>query len=127
MGRGEKVRAHAGQNRTGATENPPVASGKRENSYFKPSKELKNLVNQTRGAEQQPSGLPPLADPGRQEISPASIDAHALATFGSMEKARHWMNRPNPLFQGKTPAQVMRTDPVGVEAELVRIDHGIYV
>jgi hypothetical protein len=37
------------------------------------------------------------------------------------------MNRPNPLFHGKTPSQVMRTDPVGVEAELVRIDHGVYV
>jgi uncharacterized protein (DUF2384 family) len=52
---------------------------------------------------------------------------HALATFGSPDKAKHWMNRPNPLFQGKTPVQVMESDPVGVEAELVRIDHGVYM
>jgi uncharacterized protein (DUF2384 family) len=66
------------------------------------------------------------ADSG-QKISPQSIAAHALSTFGSKEKAQHWMNRPNPLFQGKTPSQVMRTDAVAVEAELVRIDHGVYV
>jgi hypothetical protein len=61
------------------------------------------------------------------EISRESIAAHALDTFGPPEKARHWMNRPNPLFQGKTPAQVIEFDLVGVEAELVRIDHGVYM
>jgi uncharacterized protein (DUF2384 family) len=61
------------------------------------------------------------------QCSPASVAAHALATFGSPEKAQHWMNRPNPLFQGKTPAQVIESDPVEAEAELVRIDHGVYV
>ena len=61
------------------------------------------------------------------KISPKSIAAHALATFGSREKTQHWMNRPNPLFHGKTPLEVMQTDPVSVEAELVRIDHGVYV
>jgi uncharacterized protein (DUF2384 family) len=62
-----------------------------------------------------------------RRISRESVAAHALATFGSPEKARHWMNRPNPLFHGKTPAQVIQFDVVGVEAELVRIDHGVYV
>jgi uncharacterized protein (DUF2384 family) len=37
------------------------------------------------------------------------------------------MNRPNPLLDGKTPAQVMETEPAGVEAEFVRIDHGVYM
>lgn len=60
-------------------------------------------------------------------ISLESIAAHALATFGSSEKARHWMNRPNPLFQGKTPAQVIECDLVAVEAALVRIGHGVYM
>jgi uncharacterized protein (DUF2384 family) len=69
----------------------------------------------------------PSADFVKRAISQKSIAAHALATFGSKEKAQHWMNRPNPLFHGKTPAQVTRIDPVGVEAELVRIDHGVYV
>lgn len=64
---------------------------------------------------------------GGARISPKSVTAHALETFGSQEKAKHWMNRPNPLFDGKTPAQVMETDLAGVEAELVRIDHGVYM
>ena len=63
----------------------------------------------------------------RTEISPDSVVAHALATFGTPEKAEHWMNRPNPLFQGKTPRQVLEFDLVGVEAELVRIDHGVFM
>ena len=61
------------------------------------------------------------------EISLDSVAAHALATFGSSEKAQHWMNRPNPLFQGETPAQVIEFDLIQVEAELVRIDHGVYM
>jgi uncharacterized protein (DUF2384 family) len=60
-------------------------------------------------------------------ISRESVNAHALATFGSQEKAQHWMNRPNPLFDGKSPAQVVEFNLVGVEAELVRIDHGVYM
>jgi uncharacterized protein (DUF2384 family) len=63
----------------------------------------------------------------RGEISRESVAAHARATFGSSEKAEHWMNRPNPLFHGKTPAQMIEFDLVGVEAELVRIDHGVYM
>jgi uncharacterized protein (DUF2384 family) len=63
----------------------------------------------------------------RGDISRDSVSTHALATFGSPEKAQHWMSRPNPLFQGKTPAQVIEFDVVGVEAELVRIDHGVYM
>jgi uncharacterized protein (DUF2384 family) len=62
-----------------------------------------------------------------REISRQSVNAHALATFGSSEKAQHWMNRPNPLFDGKSPAQVIEFNLVGVEAELVRIDHGVYM
>jgi uncharacterized protein (DUF2384 family) len=61
------------------------------------------------------------------EISRTSIAAHALATFGSREKARHWMNRANALFGGRTPAEVLASDLVGVEAELLRIDHGVYM
>ena len=61
------------------------------------------------------------------EISREYVKAHALATFGSPKKAQHWMNRPNPLFQEKTPAQAIESDLVEVEAELVRIDHGVYI
>jgi uncharacterized protein (DUF2384 family) len=62
-----------------------------------------------------------------QVPSRASIAAHALTTFGSSDKAERWMNRPNPLFHGKTPAEVIEFDLVAVEAALVRIDHGVYM
>ncbi len=107
---------------------PRAKNGQRGNVLLKAApprleKELRDLVNQDRGVDRQHD---PMARSGKR-ISRESIVVHALATFGSIEKAQHWMNRPNPLFCGKTPSQVMRTDPVNVEAELVRIDHGVYV
>ncbi len=59
-------------------------------------------------------------------ITARSVTEHAQDTFGTSEKAAHWLNRPNRLFDGKTPRQVMRVDPASVEAELVRIDYGVY-
>jgi len=61
------------------------------------------------------------------EISEVRMAARALETFGSREKAEHWMNRPNPQFDGKTPAEMIESDLVQVEGELVRIDHGVYI
>jgi len=59
-------------------------------------------------------------------ITARSVAEHARDTFGTKEKAAHWMNRPNPLFGGKTPIEVIKVDPISVEAELVRIDYGVY-
>lgn len=56
-----------------------------------------------------------------------SVMKHALETFGSTQKADHWLNRPNHLLGNKTPLEVMQTDPEQVEAALVRIDHGVYI
>jgi uncharacterized protein (DUF2384 family) len=88
-------------------------------TYSKPSKsidavERASAVNRRKGA-------------GSGAITRESVAAHMLETFGSSEKARHWLNRPNPLFHGKTPAEVLEIDPVLIEAELVRIDHGVYM
>ncbi len=63
----------------------------------------------------------------RGGLSRESVAVHALATFGSPQKARHWMNRPNPLLHGKTPAEAIECDLREVEAELVRIEHGVYM
>jgi uncharacterized protein (DUF2384 family) len=78
------------------------------------------------------AGKPPVKEPpavqnGTKSITVGSIEAHALETFGSQQKAEHWMTRPNPLLQGKTPREVSLFDPSAVEAALVRIDHGVYV
>jgi len=55
-----------------------------------------------------------------------TVLAHALETFGSEEKADHWLHRPNHVFQGKTPLEMIESDPQQVEIELTRIDHGVY-
>jgi uncharacterized protein (DUF2384 family) len=70
---------------------------------------------------------PAIQDAQGRAITAQSVKAHALDTFGSEEKAERWMSRPNPLFQGKTPIQFIQSDPLWVEAELVRIDYGVYV
>jgi uncharacterized protein (DUF2384 family) len=62
-------------------------------------------------------GLPSLVD---------QVRAHALDTFGDEWKATHWFNRPSHLFGGRTPAEVLETDPESVDVELGRIDHGIF-
>jgi uncharacterized protein (DUF2384 family) len=76
-------------------------------------------------AKSKPANRKIAASP--RQITRESVSAHALETFGSSEKAQHWLNRPNPLFQGKTPAEVVKIDPMLIEAELVRIDHGVYM
>jgi uncharacterized protein (DUF2384 family) len=53
--------------------------------------------------------------------------AHALETFGQEAKALHWLNRPNHLFGGLTPAEVLESEPQSVEQKLILIDHGIFV
>jgi uncharacterized protein (DUF2384 family) len=68
----------------------------------------------------------------RSEVSPAAqpIVAHALETFGSEGKAWLWLERPNTLFAGSTPIQILQTDPTQyelVEDELTRIDYGVFV
>jgi uncharacterized protein (DUF2384 family) len=57
----------------------------------------------------------------------ARVLAHAVDTFGSQTRANDWLNRPNTLFNGRSPIQVLTEDPAGVEEELVRIDHGMVV
>lgn len=56
-----------------------------------------------------------------------AVLAHAFETFGSRDKAEHWLHRPNHVFQGKTPQEMLSSDPQAVEVELTRIDHGVYV
>ena len=50
-----------------------------------------------------------------------------LDTFGSKTKADEWLNRPNQVFSGRSPIQILTEDPGIVEEELVRIDHGMFV
>ena len=72
-----------------------------------------------------PKKRPQRAEPVR--ATPASLMSRALETFGSEAKATHWLNRPNHVFQGKTPLQAFKSNPAEVETELTRIDHGVYI
>jgi uncharacterized protein (DUF2384 family) len=68
----------------------------------------------------------------RAEVPPEAqaILAHAFETFGSADKAWHWLERPNTLFAGSSPLHLLQTDPTQyelVEDELTRIDHGVFV
>src|SRR5580704_14730820 len=53
--------------------------------------------------------LSPTTVPSVGDIKIQAIRAHALETFGSAKKAEHWMNRPNPQFQGKRPKEVIES------------------
>ena len=54
---------------------------------------------------------------------------HAFETFGSEERAWHWLERPN-LFAGAAPIDILQTDPgiyELVEDELMRTNYGVFV
>ena len=46
----------------------------------------------------------------RCPVDAKPIVQHALEAFGSEEKAWHWLERANPLFDGNTPIEILRTD-----------------
>ena len=57
------------------------------------------------------------------------IVRHALEAFGSEEKAWHWLECANPLFDGNTPIEILRTDRSRyelVDDELTKIEHGVF-
>jgi len=58
----------------------------------------------------------------------ARILALASDTFGSMEKASHWLQTPNRVLDGLTPFELLDTD-AGVQSVVTvlgRIAYGIY-
>ena len=83
----------------------------------------------TAGSQQTPwSGLAEGSRNGdSSSIGDNAVLAHAFETFGSPEKANHWLHRPNRVFQGRTPLEAIESDPQAVEIELTRIDYGVYI
>jgi uncharacterized protein (DUF2384 family) len=59
-----------------------------------------------------------------------SVWARALETFGDEAKARHWMNAPRDIFEGRSPQELVDTgDPSEqrrVLTVLIRIDYGVF-
>jgi uncharacterized protein (DUF2384 family) len=60
----------------------------------------------------------------------STVWTRALETFGDETKARHWMNAPRDIFDGRSPQQLVDTgDPAEqrlVLTVLIRIDYGVF-
>ena len=78
------------------------------------------LTHQRNARPQRDAALP-------KQVTSATVRAHALEAFGDVGKTDHWLRRPNQLFQGRSPLEMLEVDPAAVEAEIVRIEHGVYV
>lgn len=60
-----------------------------------------------------------------QRAAIGQVLLHSVDTFGSAEKAERWLRRSNVLL-GAPPLGVIVDRPGDVDAELTRIDHGVY-
>jgi putative toxin-antitoxin system antitoxin component (TIGR02293 family) len=58
----------------------------------------------------------------------ARILAQAVLAFGSQDKARRWLVKPNRALSGRTPLGLLDSDAgtLAVERVLGRIEHGVY-
>jgi putative toxin-antitoxin system antitoxin component (TIGR02293 family) len=56
----------------------------------------------------------------------STVWQHALALFGSEEKATRWMATRLAELQERTPQEVVNEDPAAVEAILDRIEYGVF-
>jgi putative toxin-antitoxin system antitoxin component (TIGR02293 family) len=55
------------------------------------------------------------------------IVAQAIAVFGDERKASHWFDTPLPLFDNRTPSELLEAEEgkALVEQILLRIEHNI--
>jgi putative toxin-antitoxin system antitoxin component (TIGR02293 family) len=58
----------------------------------------------------------------------ARVFAQAKDTFGTNEKASHWLRSPNRALRGDVPLALLDTDAgaQSVQTILLRIDYGVY-
>ena len=58
----------------------------------------------------------------------ARVFAQAKDTFGTKEKASHWLQSPNRALRGAVPLELLDTDAgaQSVHTILLRIDYGVY-
>jgi putative toxin-antitoxin system antitoxin component (TIGR02293 family) len=58
----------------------------------------------------------------------ARVFAQAKDTFGTKEKASHWLQSPNRALRGDVPLELLDTDAgaQSVQTILLRIDYGVY-
>lgn len=54
----------------------------------------------------------------------------ALEVFGDEAKARHWMNSPRDIFEGRSPQELVAAGDAAEQRRvlqvLIRIDYGVF-
>lgn len=100
------------------------------------SQDLRAMVRQsTRSSREIDSGLDrreiritQRSTEGSFRIAPGPLWQHALAVFGTAEKALTWLSRPNRALRGRTPVSLLtsRSGAKRVQVVLGRIQHGVY-
>jgi putative toxin-antitoxin system antitoxin component (TIGR02293 family) len=89
-------------------------------------RELRSLVV-AEATYKRSARLPAAASERAERL--ARVMALAERALGSADEARAWLIEPHPLFAGKRPVEVARTD-IGarrVERTLLNIEHGLPV
>lgn len=92
--------------------------------------EIEELVIPKRTLARRKAKREPLtAEETDKALRLARISAEADRVFGDPSKADRWLRRPNPVFHGKTPLELLKTEIGGnmVETLLHQIDHGIFI
>jgi len=58
----------------------------------------------------------------------ARVFDHAVQVFTDGERARRWLQKPNGVFEGRTPLELVRTETGArmVDELLGQIDHGYF-
>jgi putative toxin-antitoxin system antitoxin component (TIGR02293 family) len=61
-------------------------------------------------------------------VRAARVLARAEAVLGSRQAALDWMRRPKRRFEGRSPLQMLATEPGGrlVEEMLIQVDEGMF-
>ena len=56
------------------------------------------------------------------------VVAHAVAVFGDEHKASHWLSTPLPLFDDRSPSELLNSEEgiQRVDEILTRIEHNIF-
>jgi len=68
------------------------------------------------------------ADESKRVARIARVVAKSVDTFGTLEKASHWLNGSNRALGGQVPLDLLRADEGAQEVETIlgRIDYGLY-
>jgi len=91
--------------------------------------EVFSIIVNPRTLKHRRSKSQPLSrEESERAIRTARILARAQAVFGDEASALHWLRAPKKRFDGRSPMQMLPTEPGGrlVEEMLIQIDEGMF-